>query len=189
LILEGLVTTLNADGSGHLAPMGPEVDGCNFTTFTLKPFITSTTYQNLLAHGEGVLHVTDDVLLLARAAVGAAALSECFDAITVHGKVLAGCCRFFEFRVTKFDNHPERPRIECEVFYSASLRDFFGFNRAKHAVLEAAIFATRFHLKPAAEIDVEFARLRTIVDKTAGPSEREAMAFLENQWAKHRAAQ
>ena len=28
----------------------------------LRPFHTSTTYQNLKARGEGVFHVTDDVL-------------------------------------------------------------------------------------------------------------------------------
>ncbi len=40
--------------------------------FVLRPFRTSTTYRNLKAHGEGVLHITDDVLLLARTAIGLA---------------------------------------------------------------------------------------------------------------------
>ncbi len=186
MILEGLVTTLNADESGHLAPMGPEVSGPDFTAFTLKPFKTSTTYKNLKALGEGVLHTTDDVLLLAKSALGQAEMPAVFDAITVHGLVLEDCCRFFEFRVTKLDDRDDRTRIDCEVFYSGTQREFFGFNRAKHAVLEAAILATRFALKPAAEIAAEFARLRIIVDKTAGPAELEAMAFLEAAWAKHR---
>jgi hypothetical protein len=55
----------------------------------------------------------------------------------------------------------------------------FGFNRAKHAVLEAAILATRTHLIPPAEIEKEFERLRVIVNKTAGPQETEAFALLE----------
>src|SRR5215207_1822870 len=70
LVLEGLVSTLAADGGPHLAPMGPHVPAAEFDRFTLRPFPTSQTYRNLLAHGEGVLHVTDDVLLLAKAAVG-----------------------------------------------------------------------------------------------------------------------
>jgi hypothetical protein len=45
-------------------------------------------------------------------------------------------------------------------------------------VLEAAILATRTHLLPAEEIRQELARLQVIVDKTAGPREREAMAFV-----------
>lgn len=72
MILEGLVTTTDADGSPRLAPMGPRVDGPDFRTFLLRPFPTSQTYRNLRRHGEGVLHVTDNVLLLAKAAVGKA---------------------------------------------------------------------------------------------------------------------
>jgi hypothetical protein len=53
-----------------------------------------------------------------------------------------------------------------------------GFNRAKHAVLEAAILATRTHLLPPEQIRDEYARLQIIVDKTAGAREREAMAML-----------
>jgi uncharacterized protein len=45
-------------------------------------------------------------------------------------------------------------------------------------VLEAAILATRLHLIPRAEVDNNFSRLQTIVDRTAGPREREAMALL-----------
>ena len=67
-----------------------------------------------------------------------------------------------------------------------SLREFFGFNRAKHAVIEAAILATRFHLLPADEIEAEFRKLRVIVDKTGGDAEHEAMAFLEAEWAQFR---
>ena len=44
--------------------------------------------------------------------------------------------------------------------------------------VEAAILATRLHLIPRNEIDAELARLQTVVDKTAGPRESEAMALL-----------
>ena len=57
-------------------------------------------------------------------------------------------------------------------------REFIGFNRACHAVLEAAIYATRLHLLERAFLESEMARLQVIVDKTAGDREREAMALL-----------
>jgi len=57
-------------------------------------------------------------------------------------------------------------------------REFIGFNRARHAVLEAAIYATRLHLLPHAFVESELQRLQVIVDKTAGAQEREAMALL-----------
>lgn len=182
MILEGLVTTINADGTGHVAAMGPHVPGPDFARFTLKPFRTSQTFRNLEQHGEGVLHVTDDVLLMARAALGdVRTLPPYFDAITVQGFVLSEACRFFEFRVRSIDSSNDRAVMVCEVYYSGKLRDFFGFNRARHAVLEATIAATRFHLLPAAEIDAEFARAATLVEKCGGQPERDALAFLIEQ--------
>ena len=52
--------------------------------------------------------------------------------------------------------------------------------RAGHAVLEAAIVATRLHLLPAEEVDAEFRRLAVAVEKTAGPREFEAWRMLED---------
>jgi uncharacterized protein len=178
LILEGLVTTVEAGGSMHLAPMGPRVspDG---RRLLLRPFPTSRTFRNLKAHGEGVLHVTDDVLLLARAALGEAAPQANRDAERVKGYVLTGACRFMEFIVTSLDESAERVHIEAEVVHAGVIRDFWGFNRGKHAVLEAAILATRFHLLNLDEVAAEYARLRTIVEKTGGAAEHEAFDYLQ----------
>ena len=186
MILEGLVTTTNADGSPHLAPMGPRVDGPAFDRFLLRPFPTSGTYQNLLNHPEGVLHVTDDAGLIARAAVGTVdPFPSVRPAAHVRGSVLADCCRFFEFRVTAIDTSEQRVRLACEVVHTGTVLDFFGFNRAKHAVLEAAILATRLHLIPVDEIAAEYAKLRVIVDKTGGPAEHDGMSFLESHLARY----
>ena len=57
-------------------------------------------------------------------------------------------------------------------------REFLGFNRACHAVLEASILASRARMLDPEEIRVELERLQVLVDKTAGPREREAMAYV-----------
>lgn len=179
MILEALVTTLNEQGEVNIAPMGPRVEGETFDRFLLRPFPTSRTYRNLKHHGEGVLHVTDDVLLLARAAVGQVEpLPDLFPAARVRGLVLAGACRYFEFRVVSMDESEPRVRIEAAVAHVGRLRDFLGFNRAKHAVVEAAILATRVHLLPREQIEAEFSRLAVLVEKTAGEQERQAFQFL-----------
>jgi hypothetical protein len=92
--------------------------------------------------------------------------------------VLEAACSWRELEVVAIDDTPPRSRIETRVVHRGTRREFLGFNRARHAVLEAAILATRTHLLPAAEIAAELARLQVIVDKTAGPREREAMAFV-----------
>ena len=179
MILEGVVTTVAADGAVNVAPMGPHVEGETFDRFLLKPFRTAQTYRNLKAHGEGVLHVTDDVLLLARAAVGALEPPPpLFPAERVRGWVLRDACRWFEFRVTRCDDAAERVTLEAEVVHAGRLRDFFGFNRAKHAVVEAAILATRTAFLPLDEIEAEYRKLEVLVNKTGGEAERQAFAFL-----------
>src|SRR5260370_10702007 len=178
LVLEGLVTTLDAEGSMHLAPMGPHVEP-DFRQFQLRPFPTSQTYRNLQTGAGGVLQVSEDVLLLAQAAIGQISIPpRALPAQKVRGFVLADACRALEFRAVRFDASGQRVRIDCEVVHAQTLRDFFGFNRAKHAVLEAAILATRVQLRPPAEILAEFAKLALLVEKTSGEREHEALALL-----------
>jgi hypothetical protein len=178
MILEGIVTTISAAGTVNIAPMGPHVDE-SMRRFVLRPFTTSQTYQNLRVHGEGVLHVTDDVLLLARAAIGPVEqLPDFAPAEKVKGRVLRDACRYYEFRVLSIDDREERVRIEAEVVHTGRLREFFGFNRAKHAVVEAAILATRTSLLPLDEIEADFRKLGVIVAKTGGEREKEAFAVL-----------
>ena len=76
------------------------------------------------------------------------------------------------------DATPPRSRIATRVVHRGFRREFIGFNRARNAVLEATILATRTHLLPAEQIRDDLVRLQVIVDKTAGPREREAMAFV-----------
>jgi hypothetical protein len=147
--------------------------------FVLKPFRSSQTYRNLKGHGEGVLHVVDDVLLLAQAAVGTPEpFPEVRPAQHVRGFVLADACRYAEFRVTACDDRAERATVQVEVAHVGRLRDFFGFNRARHAVLEAAILATRTALLPPEQIEQELARLAVPVEKTGGPREKAAFVLL-----------
>jgi len=180
-ILEGVVTTLPTPDArseqANIAPMGPIVNP-SITQLILRPFQTSTTYRNLKATGQGVFHVTDDALLIARAAIGhiqpvhEVAIQP---APHVHGIVLSGACRYYEFRVVELDDREPRTRIVAKVIHTGRLREFFGFNRAKHAVIEAAILATRVHLTGLQPVRDELCKLQTLVDKTGGEAEQLAM--------------
>jgi hypothetical protein len=184
-ILEGLVTTLNNDHSVNISPMGPIVNP-QMSIFVLRPYRTSTTYQNLKRTGHGVFHVTDDVRLIAQAAVGNPdPLPRLVAAQEVAVPVLADACRAYEFTVESLDDGDERTLIVGKTVARQRYRDFFGFNRAKHAVLEAAILATRVQFLPAEEILAELCRLRSPVEKTAAQSEREAFDFLQNYIEQH----
>ena len=127
-----------------------------------------------------MFHVTDNVLLLAQAAVGQPEpLPALVPAAAVDGVILAEACRWFAFRVRDIDDRQPRTQISAEVVESGRVRDFFGFNRAKHAVVEAAILATRVALLPRGEIEVELTRLAVLVEKTGGPRSTQRCSFCE----------
>jgi hypothetical protein len=178
VILEGIVTTLDSTGALNIAPMGPQLEA-GTTRFILRPFRTSTTYRNLSSHGEGVLHVTDDVVLFARSVLGADLDEATRPAEFICGKVLTSACRYDEFRVTRVDDRNERVTFFAESVHSGRLRDFFGFNRAKHAVIETAILASRADFLQPEQLLEELPKFRTIVIKTGGDDEIGAFELLE----------
>ncbi len=148
MILEGIITTKNADGSPNISPMGPIVDEA-MDRLVLRPFQTSATFANLARTGQGVFHVTDDVLLLATAAVGEPdPPPPLVRAEAVNGFIIADACRWYALQVRTIDSSQPRSTVMVDVVDRGRVRDFFGFNRAKHAVVEAAILATRVGTAP-----------------------------------------
>ncbi len=173
-ILEGIVTTRNLAGAINIAPMGPVVDDA-FEMLVLRPYQTSTTFENLVQTRHGVLQITDDVELFAAAAIGNVD-SPSF--LLDNPLVLTNACRWLEFEVISIDDSQQRSCLVARAKVRGTLRDFFGFNRAKHAVIEAAILATRLHILPAAEILAELDRLEPLVDKTGAAAEHRAFERL-----------
>jgi hypothetical protein len=168
LILETVVTTRNADGTVNCAAMGVEWGD---ERIVIKPFLGTRTLRNLRATGEGVVNITDDILLFCQAALG-----DPHPPVT--GAVLADACSWREVRVEAIEDDGQRARVSTVVVGGGSGREFLGFNRACHAVLEASILVSRAHLLDAEEIRSELGRLQVLVDKTAGPREREAMDYV-----------
>ncbi len=178
MIVEGLVTSLDANGRVNIAPMGPVVQG-DYDRLLLRPFQPSSTFSNLAATRCGVFHVVDRVDVIAKAAIGRLdALPETEPAKRVLGVVLVDCCRWFEFTVDSVDATEPRSRMPCSVIHTAERRPFCGFNRARHAILEAAIIATRVHLLPKSEVAAAFQFLEPAVAKTGDESERDLFAML-----------
>jgi hypothetical protein len=174
VIVETIVTTMDTSGAINFAPMGVEWGD---DIIVLKPFLETSTFRNLTATRAAVVNLTDDAMLFAQGAISSPQFPS-VPASVVNGVVLEAACSWRELEVLTIDATPPRSRIEARVVHRGVKREFIGFNRAKHAVLEAAILATRTHLLPADQIRDEYARLQVLVDKTAGPREREAMELL-----------
>ena len=178
MIVETIVTSRDAEGRINVAPMGVEWDpSVNDDVIVLKPFLQTATYRNVVATRIAVVNLIDDVRVFARAAISNPSY-ETVPATTVAGVVLANCCAWRELEAITIDSTPPRSRIDMTVVQRGTNRDFIGFNRAAHAVLEATIYATRVHMLPRDFLESELQRLQVIVDKTAGPREFEAMTLV-----------
>jgi uncharacterized protein len=170
-VLETVTTTLNADGTPNCAAMGvdwgePEI--------VIRPWSGTRTLRNLRRHGEAVVHLVDDVELFVLAALGDPH-PPATPATRVAGFVLDDACSWREVRVRAIDDSGPRAVVVADVVAAGRGREFLGLNRARHAVLEASILASRLHLEPAADVAAELDALQILVDKTAGPTERAAM--------------
>lgn len=178
MILEGIISTVDEDRRPHVSALGAEVDS-EISRFELRPFLSSRTCRNLQRHQQAVFHVTDDVEFIA--AVVTAAQTKPLNwvpASEIDGFVLSDACRAYELRVSFHDFSGPRGLVTCNIVKTHRIREFFGFNRAKHAVLEAAILATRLEIVPRAEIEAKWAWLKPVVIRTGGAAEQRAFEML-----------
>ncbi|MEM0924446.1 MAG: DUF447 domain-containing protein [Planctomycetota bacterium] len=188
------MSTVAPNGAVNIAPMGPVLSHPEAMKdlkmdpgFTLRPFEGSTTCANLLASRRAVIHVTDDVLLFAKTAISSSS-ERSFDEVESlvyrindgADAVLKDCHRWFAVEVDRVGGEGPRFELNCRLVASEVMRPFFGFNRAKHAIIEAAILATRTHLLDAEQIATQLRLLRPMVEKTAGHDETEAFQILLN---------
>ena len=180
LIREAIVTTVNAQGEPHIAPLGLIAEGGKSI---LAPFHPSTTLDNLRQAPFAVANFTDDVRVFAGCLTGRRDWPLA-PASVVAAPRLAATLAHLELVVVATREHELRPRFVCRIAHSASHAPFQGFNRAQAAVIEAAVLVSRLHMLPRAEVEAELARLEIAVGKTAGPAEAEAWG-----WLKEKAAQ
>ncbi|MEQ1828266.1 MAG: DUF447 domain-containing protein [Pirellula sp.] len=188
MVIEGIITTENSDGSLHVAPIGPHVDR-ELSSWVLKPFQTSTTFSNLKSRNRCVFHVTDDALLMAAAVLGLCnnpqdenirnACAADFD--SEWGWLLRSACRTFALSVEQWDDSQPRAVAVCKLCHTLDIRPFWGWNRAAHSILEVSILASRQHLLESHVIVAELDRHGVIVQKTAGSREMAAWELLKKR--------
>lgn len=174
MIYETIVTTLNADDSTQIAPMGlRKVD----ELYLIAPFKPSTTLDNLQRSGVAVVNLTDDVRVYAGCLTGR------YDwplqpAEQVAGRYLESALTHLELRVERVEDDGLRPQFYCRLAHEGMHGPFRGFNRAQVAVLEAAILVSRLDRLPREKITAELEYLQIAIDKTAGQREQQAWDWL-----------
>lgn len=181
IVVEGIITTLDSSDRLHVAAMGalvtPEPSP---PRLTLRPFETSTSLRHLRERGEAVFHLVDDPILLARTVVKRldVATIPTRAAQRVAGRILTDCCGYRELRVLTIQETRPRVAVELRVEAAGQVREWAGWNRARFAVVEAAILATRVGILPQVDIERQLVGLRPLVEKTGGEHEHQAFEWL-----------
>lgn len=171
MIIETIFSTMDASGRPNFAPMGVV---WGEETLTIRPFRDTLTYRNLVETGCGVANLSDDVLSFVQSALYKAQLSH-FPASKIPCVVFQGACSWRELAVIAESGTGDRADISCRVVHKGQQRDFLGFCRARSAVIEAAILATRCHFYLPAKVFESLEHYEQIVEKTGGEAERVAI--------------
>jgi uncharacterized protein len=181
MIRETIVTTADAAGRVHIAPLGIIADdAAEGRGWIIAPFRPSTTLDNLRAVPFAVANYTDDVRIFAGCLTGRHDWST---TSSTHVPVprLQGALAHAELAVSHVTEDEQRPRFHCRVVHQVSHAPFAGFNRAQAAVVEAAILVSRLHMLPRPKIEQELAYLEIAVTKTAGEAELTAWNWLQQK--------
>jgi hypothetical protein len=185
-IVETIVTTKNAKGEVHIAPLGLIAEGANWV---LAPFRPSRTLDNLRDVPFAVASHTDDVRVFAGSLTGRKDWAT-RSAEKVDGAVLENAVSHWELAVDRVTEDDLRPRFSCRLVHAASHRPWGGFNRAQAAVLECAVLVSRLKMLSVDKIEAELKYLEIAVSKTAGEREQEAWGWLMERiaaWRKEQA--
>ncbi|WP_309638835.1 DUF447 domain-containing protein [Methylibium sp.] len=186
-IFETVVTTVDAGGQPHVAPMGVRYRG---EQVILMPFRPSTTLDNIATTGHAVLNLVTDTRVFA-GSVTARLLGRrdwpLLPAERIHGVRLAMALGHVELTLAHQSDDPERPVLTLARLHAVQHAPFIGFNRAQSAVIEGAVLVSRLGMLAPAKVDAELAYLQIAIDKTAGAEEREAWDWLLEAVARHRA--
>lgn len=185
-IAETVVTTSDAEGNVHIAPLGLIKDDAYWI---IAPFKPSRTLDNLRAVPFAAASQSDDVRVIAGCVTGRKDWP-----VTPTSKIPGGrlseCCAHWELKVERIEEHEQRPRFFCKQVHIENHAPWMGFNRAKAAVLELAVLTTRLKMLPPEKVESELKYLEIAISKTAGPAEQEAWGWLMekvDRWQRERA--
>jgi hypothetical protein len=182
MIQEVIVTTQNAEGNTHSAPMGVHIKG---DQFIILPFRPSTTLSNILESKVAVINYIDDVRIFAGCLTGRRDWS-LTKTENIKGAYLSSALAHRELELVTVEEDDTRPQLICKSIYTVNHSPFQGFNRAQYAVLEAAILVSRLKRLPIEKIEAEINYLKVGLDKTAGERELEAWGWLMQVIDRHK---
>lgn len=177
MIIEGIITC-DSNSGPHAAALGPVVNE-ELTHWTLRPFQSSRVFSLLRANPVCVFHVIDDALPIVEMVLGQAP-SLTFEPLSGGGWLVREACQWYQLEIDTWNLDGQRSEARARLTAQGTLRPFWGWNRAKHGLLEAAILISRAHLITKEELETNLDRIEPAIIKTAGPREQTAWQLIHS---------
>ena len=174
MIYEVIITTVNANGSAHMAPMGIWK---NEGKIIISPYRPSATLENIKRTNKCIVNSIDDVRIFAGCLTG----NKDWDLLPtekVEGYRLKDALSHLELELVMQEDDELRPRFYFKPIHEVIHKPYKGFNRAQQAVLELAILVSRIDMLPWEKIEHEIKYLSIAIEKTAGSKEKIAWGWL-----------
>ena len=182
-VRETIVTTKNIDNSIKISPLGIYIDE---EILRIKPFKPSISLDNILRNKSGVINYVDDVRVFASCIVKNDLKIELTKVDKIDCSRIKSAVSHTEFIIDHVKDDNLRPTIICKPVNEEIHRMYYGLNRAKSAVLELCILASRLGIIDDEKIKNEIKYLNIAIEKTAGESEIEAWLWLNEYINKYR---
>jgi hypothetical protein len=176
MILETIVSTINQKRKVNFAPFGIKKKSKNII---ISPYIPSITLQNLRYNNCAVINYVDDASFYVNCILGKKNFKKKKTQI-IDGFFLVNSLSYDEVVVKKIIEDSVRPSFICEVVKSVLKKKYDGHNRAKAAIIEACILASRVKLLKKKKILDELNYLSIGVEKTAGNLEKKSWEKIKN---------
>ena len=178
MIYEVIISTMNEDGSSHIAPMGVSRKA-DFVV--LKPFKPSKTLDNILTQKIAVMNIVTDVRVFAGAVTGRSN----FNLVALpdgKGFFLKDALSYLTLSLAEIHDDEIRSTLYMNKVNVIHLSSFKGFNRAQAAIIEASVLMSRLDLLSQDKIKQEIKYLEIAITKTAGKKEIQAWEWLMEKY-------
>ena len=182
-VRETIVTTKNIDNTIKVSPLGIYIEK---NTLKIRPFKPSISLENILRNKSGVINYIDDVRIFA-SCITKKKININFTKVNkIDCSRIDGAISHTEFIIEDIIDDDARPTIICKPINEEIHKIYYGLNRAKSAVLELCILASRLGIIDDKKIQDEIKYLNIAIEKTAGESEIEAWLWLNEYINKYR---
>lgn len=174
MIIETIFSTLDENGRPNFAPMGVE---WGEESVIVRPFRSSITCRNLASSGYGIANLSDDVMAFVQCALYDEILPS-FPATAIRGEVFQDACSWIELAVDSTGGTDDRAEFRCRILHKGRMKDFLGFCRARNAVIEAAILASRLSITNKQDALCSLKQYMKVVEKTGSDIEKQAFRLV-----------